>query len=58
VDHLPIRHQGLELFLPGFTWLAPASFALGLVESSPLGIYVALVLVTIRNIVARRAAAA
>jgi len=30
---LPIRHQTLELLLPGFTWISLGSFVLGLAES-------------------------
>lgn len=52
----PIRHQTLELILPGFSWLTAGSFVLGLVESFVLGAYVAVVLVTIHNLVARRIA--
>ena len=50
----PIRHQTLELILPGFTWLTAGSFVLGLVESFVLGAYVAVVLVPIHNVVAAR----
>lgn len=50
--------QLLELALPGFTWLTPTSFVLGLVESVIYGAYVGLVFTPIYNFVARRAGAA
>ncbi len=38
-----------QAFLPGFTWLSPASFALGLVESFAYGFYISVVFVPIYN---------
>ncbi|MEX2284111.1 MAG: DUF5676 family membrane protein [Gemmatimonadota bacterium] len=52
---LPILHEGLALFLPGFTWISPASFLLGLVESFAFGVYVAVLFVGLHNFFARRA---
>ena len=36
---LPIAHRTLELLLPGFIWISPGSFALGLVEAIFYGAY-------------------
>ena len=47
--------QLLEYALPGFTWLTPTSFVLGLVESVIYGAYAGLVFTLIYNFVARRA---
>lgn len=44
----------LEIALPGFTWLSPGSFVLGLVESFLYGVYTGLVFVPIYNFVLRR----
>lgn len=44
----------LELALPGFTWLTPTSFVLGLVESVIYGVYAGLVFTPIYNFVATR----
>ena len=38
-----------ESLLPGFTWLTPASFVLGLVEVFLYGVYVAVVFVPLFN---------
>jgi hypothetical protein len=46
--------QFLEMVLPGFQWLSPGSFALGLAESFLWGVYVGLVFTPIYNLVARR----
>ena len=35
--------------LPGFTWLSPASFLLGLVESFAYGFYISVVFIPIYN---------
>ena len=43
----------LEMVLPGFQWLSPTSFLLGLVESFLLGGYVGLVFTAIYNLVLR-----
>jgi hypothetical protein len=42
------------MVLPGFQWLSPGSFALGLAESFLWGVYVGLVFTPIYNLVARR----
>jgi hypothetical protein len=42
-------HQPWLQFLPGFTWLSPGTFLLGLVESFVYGWYVALVFVPLFN---------
>jgi hypothetical protein len=42
-------HQPWLQFLPGFSWLSPGSFLLGLVESFAYGWYVALVFVPLFN---------
>ncbi len=39
----------LEAILPGFTWLSPGSFVLGLVEVFLYGMYIALVFVPLFN---------
>ncbi len=46
--------QFLEITLPGFQWLSPGSFVLGLVESFLYGAYAGLVFTPIYNLVARR----
>jgi hypothetical protein len=50
---LPSLHargsQTLEALLPGFVWLTPASFLLGLVEAFLFGAYAALVFVPLFN---------
>ncbi len=38
-----------QALLPGFTWLSPASFLLGLVESFAYGFYISIVFVPIYN---------
>ena len=43
-------HQPWLQFLPGFTWLSPGSFLLGLVESFAYGWYVAHPNLTVRDI--------
>ena len=40
--------------LPGFTWLTPGSFVLGLVETFIAGVYVAVVFVPIYNYLLER----
>lgn len=40
--------------LPGFTWLSPGSFVLGLIESYAYGWYFALVWVPLHNFFLRR----
>lgn len=46
--------QFLEITLPGFRWLSPASVVLGLVESFLYGAYAGLVFTPIYNFVGRR----
>ena len=45
--------QFLEITLPGFRWLSPRSFVLGLVEGFLYGAYAGLVFTPIHNFVAR-----
>ncbi|MFQ5829576.1 MAG: DUF5676 family membrane protein [Candidatus Methylomirabilia bacterium] len=44
----------LEAVLPGFTWLSPGGFVLGLIESFLYGAYAGLVYVPIYNWFVRR----
>jgi hypothetical protein len=44
----------LESVLPGFQWLSPSSFILGLVESFHYGAYAGLVYTPIHNVFVRR----
>lgn len=44
----------LEIALPGFRWLSPGSFVLGLVESFLYGAYTGLVFTPIYNVFSRR----
>ena len=46
--------QFLEMTLPGFRWLSPGSFVLGLIESFLYGAYAGLVFTPIHNFVVRR----
>ncbi|GIW53596.1 MAG: hypothetical protein KatS3mg081_2951 [Gemmatimonadales bacterium] len=50
-------HRALEIVLPGFRWLTPGSFLLGLFESSAYGVYAGLVFGGIYNALWRRLAA-
>src|SRR5262245_28786368 len=43
-------HRPWLQFLPGFAWLSPGTFLLGLVESFAYGWYVALVFVPLFNV--------
>ena len=56
VPGLPVQHQFLEIFLPGFTLLTWPSFFLGLVESFLFGWYIALLFGWLYNFFLRRAA--
>ncbi|MFQ5538455.1 MAG: DUF5676 family membrane protein [Gemmatimonadota bacterium] len=47
-------HTFLEAVLPGFQWLSPGAFLLGLVESFAWGVYGGLVYVPIYNAFHRR----
>src|SRR6266567_7724965 len=53
---LPVNHQFLEIFLPGFTLLTWHTFFLGLIESFLFGWYIAVVFGAIYNFFLRRAA--
>ena len=46
--------QFLEIALPGFQWLSPGTFALGLVETFLFGAYAGLVYTPIHNFFARQ----
>jgi hypothetical protein len=50
---LPIPHRTLELLLPGFIWVPPKMFMLGLAESFFYGVYVGLLFVPLHNFFAR-----
>ncbi len=52
---LPVKHEFLEIFLPGFTLLTWYSFFLGLIESFLFGWYIAVVFGAIYNFFLRRA---
>lgn len=51
---LPIKHDMLSIFLPGFELLSWRSFFLGLVESLAWGWYVALIFAPLYNFFALR----
>lgn len=51
---LPITHQALSIFLPGFTLLSWTSFLIGLVESLAWGWYIALVFGPLYNLFSAR----
>lgn len=42
-------HTAWQALLPGFIWLSPASFLLGLVESFAYGFYISAVFIPIYN---------
>ena len=48
---IPRFHAGwlLEAILPGFTWLTPGAFILGLLEAFLFGVYIAVVFVPLFN---------
>lgn len=54
----PEYHAGelLEKFLPGFRWITPGSFLLGLVETFLYGGYLGLLVGSLYNAVQRRSA--
>lgn len=54
MPNVPIAHQALSIFLPGFTLLSWASFWLGLVESLAWGWYIALIFAPLYNFFAAR----
>lgn len=47
-------HQPWLQFLPGFSWLTPGAFLLGLIESFAYGWYIALVFVPLFNFFSAR----
>ena len=51
---LPVKHEALAIFLPGFELLTWQGFVIGLAESYAWGWYIALVLGTLYNYFARR----
>jgi hypothetical protein len=51
---LPVKHEALAIFLPGFELLTWQGFVIGLAESYAWGWYIALVLGAIYNFFARR----
>lgn len=51
---LPVKHEALVIFLPGFELLTWQGFVIGLAESYAWGWYIALVLGAIYNFFARR----
>ena len=53
---MPVKHESLAIFLPGFTLLSWRTFFLGLIESFIWGWYIALVFGPIYNFFLRRAA--
>jgi hypothetical protein len=53
--NLPVEHDALAIFLPGFTLLSWQSYFLGLVESFIWGWYVALMFGVLYNFFVRRA---
>ncbi len=42
-------HTAWQALLPGFTWLSPVSFLIGLVESFTYGFYISVIFVPIYN---------
>jgi len=51
---LPVKHEALAIFLPGFELLSWRTFLIGLAESYAWGWYIALVFGSIYNFFARR----
>jgi hypothetical protein len=51
---LPVKHESLSIFLPGFELLSWQSFLIGLVESYAWGWYIAVVFGAIYNFFAAR----
>ncbi len=49
-------YRSWQALLPGFTWISPSSFVLGLVESYGYGWYVALIWVPLYNVFTARSA--
>ena len=53
IPGLPIPHRTLELLLPGFIWVSPGMFVLGLAESFFYGVYAGLLFALLHNFFAR-----
>jgi hypothetical protein len=53
---MPVKHESLAIFLPGFTLPSWHTFFLGLIESFAWGWYIAVVFGAIFNFFLRRAA--
>jgi hypothetical protein len=53
---LPVKHEALAIFLPGFELLTWRGFVIGLAESYAWGWYIALVLGSLYNFFAARQA--
>ncbi len=51
---LPIKHVILEALLPGFVWISPGAFVLGLAESFLFGAYTGLLFAMLHNMFASR----
>ena len=51
---LPVKHEALAIFLPGFELLTWQGFVIGLIESYAWGWYIALVFGSIYNFFAKR----
>ncbi len=51
---LPVKHEALAIFLPGFEFLSWQAFLIGLVESYAWGWYVTLVFAPLYNFFAAR----
>ena len=53
---LPIAHRLLEV-LPGFVWISPGAFVLGLAETFLFGLYAGLLFALLHNFFAGRSGA-
>ena len=53
---LPVKHEALAIFLPGFELLTWQGFVIGLAESYAWGWYIALILGSLYNFFATRRA--
>ena len=51
---MPVKHESLAIFLPGFTLLSWHTFFLGLIESFAWGWYIAILFGAIYNFFLRR----
>ena len=51
---LPIKHVILEALLPGFVWISPGAFVLGLTESFLFGAYSGLLFALLHNLFSKR----